>query len=216
MEGAIAATDDRPRIFVVDDDAGVRESFLRQVRREGWDAEGFATAREFLRRAHFGGLGCALLEARLPDLTGSELHAKMISRGVNLPVIFVSAFGDVPTAVAAIRRGAVDFLVKPVEPETLLATIRQALVRHAAVRHSEARRQGLEERLESLSPRQREVLQLLLTGRFNKQVAQLLGITTKTVKAHRGAVMRKMGFKSLLQIPGGIGREVGGVSTGGE
>jgi two-component system, LuxR family, response regulator FixJ len=200
MGTAITMSEDRPRIFVVEDDRSVRESFVRQFHSVGWLAEGFASAREFLQRPCYRGIGCVLLDVRLPDAQGLELHSEMLARAMNLPVIFVSAFGDVPTAIAAIRKGAVDFLVKPVDEAVLFGAIRQALARHAALRYTQSRCEVIRGRLASLTARQREVLRLVIDGRINKQIAERLGIATKTVKAHRGAAMHKMGFRSVTVL----------------
>jgi FixJ family two-component response regulator len=187
-------------IFIVDDDDSLRHGLARRLRAEGWNVEAFASAAEFLMRPLYRGIGCALLDVFLPQLTGADLQMAMIARGDTLPVVFLAGYPDVPTAVSAMKRGAVDFLVKPVDDEILLATIAQAIERHGSEQHARLHRQVTEDRLARLSQREREVLNFVVSGRMNKQIAQSMGIAIKTVKVHRARVMQKMGAISVAAL----------------
>jgi FixJ family two-component response regulator len=146
------------------------------------------------------GIGCALLAQRLPDMKGTDLQIEMAARGINLPVVFQTAYPDVPTAVGAMKRGALDFLVKPVDDDTLLKAIRLAIERHVAERDLRLRRRVVEQRLANLSLRQREVLILVAAGYQNKQIAAQLGITVKTIKVHRREAMARAGVRSVPEV----------------
>ncbi|HEV8017211.1 MAG TPA: response regulator [Steroidobacteraceae bacterium] len=187
-------------IFIVDDDESLRRSLARTLRAEGWTVEAFASAREFLQRPPYLGMGCVVLDVCLPELTGPELHIEMLARGIRLPVVFLTGHGDVPTSVSAMKRGAVDFLTKPVDQATLLCTVAEAVERHGAERHDRQRREATDGRLARLSPREREVMNHVIAGSLNKQIAQSMGITLKTVKVHRAHVMQKMGVNSVAAL----------------
>ena len=187
-------------IFIVDDDESLRRSLGRTLRAEGWNVESFATPGEFLRRPRYTGIGCVVLDVCLPGLTGPELHVEMLARGIALPVVFLTGHGDVPTSVSAMKRGAVDFLIKPVDEAILLRTIAEAVERHGAQRSAQQRRQATDDRLARLSPREHEVLNHVIAGSLNKQIAQSLGITLKTVKVHRAHVMQKMEVNSVAAL----------------
>lgn len=189
-----------PTIFVVDDDDSLRRSLARLLRSAGWKVETFASGPEFLGRPAYPGTGCVVIDLRMPAMTGTELHAEMTARGISLPVVFLTAHGDVPTGVQAMKRGAVDFLVKPAEDETLLQTIRRGVERHAAEQADQRQRRGVEVRLSRLSPREREVLEFVIGGHLNKQIADKMGISLKTVKAHRARVMEKMQADSVAAL----------------
>lgn len=191
---------DVPTIFIVDDDDALRRSLGRRMRAEGWSVEEFASGAEFLARPAYDGVGCILLDVCLPGASGPELHLEMSARGNRLPVVFLTGHGDVVTGVTAMKRGAVDFLVKPVDDTTLLATIGAALERHGAERRAQQQRADTDERLARLSPREREVLRHVIAGRLNKQIAENLGITLKTVKVHRAHVMQKLGVTSVAAL----------------
>jgi FixJ family two-component response regulator len=191
---------DMATIFIVDDDESLRRSLARTLRAGGWTVEAFASAREFLRRPPYLGMGCVVLDVCLPELTGPELHIEMLARGITLPVVFLTAHGDVPTSVSAMKRGAVDFLSKPVDQATLLGTVAEAVERHVAERRHRQRRQAIDDRLARLSPREREVMNRVIAGSLNKQIAQSLGIALKTVKVHRAHVMQKMGVNSVAAL----------------
>ena len=169
------------------------------MRAAGWNVQSFASADEFLDpgRAAADGPGCLLLDVRMPGMRGPDLHRTMLERKIDLPVIFLTGHGDVATSVAAMKRGAVDFLEKPVTAEQLMGAIRVAIARHAADRQRAGDRREIEARVALLSRREREVMSHVIGGRLNKQIAADLAISLKTVKAHRAKVMSKMGAKSV-------------------
>lgn len=187
-------------IWLVDDDAGVLRGLQRLLSAEGFDTRAFADAAAFLA-AHDATLpGCAVVDVGLPGLDGLALQRKLAAEGRMCPVIFLTGQGTIPAAVQAMRGGAVDFLTKPADAETLLAAIRSALARDAARRSQlEADRQ-VHIRLVSLTPREREVMAEVVAGRLNKQIADRLGAAEKTIKVHRARVMRKMGVRSVAEL----------------
>jgi FixJ family two-component response regulator len=184
---------------VVDDDVSVRESLELLIRCSGWQPEVFASAREFLSRPRVLAPNCLVLDVTLPDLNGLDLQALVADR-IEMPIIFITGYGDVPMTVRAMKAGAVEFLTKPFPDDLLLTGIRDALSRsHAQLAH-EAQIRVLQERYVSLSRREREVMALVVGGRLNKQAGGELGISELTVKAHRGRVMRKMKANSLAEL----------------
>ncbi len=187
-------------VFVVDDDGSVRQGLMRLLRSAGWNVETFSSAREFLERAPFSETGCVVLDVRMPEMTGPELHDRMRDRGLSLPIIFLTGHGDVPTSVQAMKRGAVDFLLKPVDEEVLFQTIARAVERHSTEQARDSERQSIVARLARLSSREREVLERVIRGHLNKQIASALGISEKTVKVHRGRVMEKMEAGSVAEL----------------
>lgn len=187
-------------VFVVDDDEAVRRSLARLIRSAGWGIETFASAREFLERAPYSSTGCVVLDVQMPGMTGPELHWQMSERGLTLPVVFLTGHGDVPTSVQALKKGALDFLLKPVDDSILLQTIQKALVRHASALSQQCERQKIEARLSQLTSREREVMEYVIQGRLNKQIAANLGISLRTVKAHRGRAMEKMQVRSVAEL----------------
>lgn len=187
-------------IFVVDDDSAVRSGLARLIRSAGWNVEPIASAHEFLERAPTAGTGCVVLDVHMPDMTGPELYERLIESGISIPVIFLTGHGDVNTGVRAMKKGAVDFLLKPVDDEVLLKAIEQAVERHAIESRRSRERDGILARLGLLSEREREVLVHVLQGRLNKQIGADLGIAEKTVKVHRGRVMEKMQVRSVAEL----------------
>jgi FixJ family two-component response regulator len=184
---------------VVDDDVSVRESLELLIRCSGWQPEVFASAREFLSRPRVLAPNCLVLDVTLPDLNGLDLQALVADR-IEMPIIFITGYGDVPMTVRAMKAGAVEFLTKPFPDDLLLTGIRDAISRsHAQLAH-EAQIRVLQERYVSLSRREREVMALVVVGRLNKQAGGELGISELTVKAHRGRVMRKMKANSLAEL----------------
>jgi RNA polymerase sigma factor (sigma-70 family) len=187
-------------VFVIDDERSVRHALARLLRSAGHRVETFASAQEFLKREQYEGVGCLVLDVRMPGMTGPELFDRMSEKGLSMPVVFLTGHGDVPTSVRAMKKGAVDFLLKPADHEALLQTIRQAVARHASEQAREQTRQGIQARLDRLSPREREVMECVIRGRLNKQIAADLGISEKTVKVHRGRVMAKMEVASVAEL----------------
>lgn len=186
-------------VFVVDDDASVRNSLESLIKSAGWQAETFASAPEFLSRPRSVLPCCLVLDVRLPGLSGLELQKQLAERA-DLPIIFITGHGDVPTTVEAMKAGALEFLTKPLDDAVLLNAIRDGLeCSRNALRH-EAEMQAVRSRYESLTPRERDVMALVVSGLLNKQVGGELGISEITVKAHRGQVMRKMKADSLADL----------------
>jgi FixJ family two-component response regulator len=186
-------------VFIVDDDVSVRESLDSLIRTEGWHAETFATAEAFLSRPRVDAPSCLVLDVGLPDLNGLDLQKRLSDR-IDMPIIFITGYGDVPMTVQAMKAGAVEFLTKPFADDVLLNAIRGAIARSEAALADESNLRVLRERHASLSRREREVMALVVTGLLNKQIAGELNISEITVKAHRGQVMRKMKAKSLAEL----------------
>jgi FixJ family two-component response regulator len=188
-----------PIVFVVDDDVSVRESLELLIQTAGWHPETFGSAQEFLARPRATVPSCLVLDVTLPGLTGLELQEQLAER-VEMPIIFITGHGDVPMTVRAMKAGAVEFLTKPFEDRLLLDAVRGALDRSQAALQQEAELEGLRRRYASLTPREREVMALVVSGELNKQAGAQLGISEITVKAHRGQVMRKMKAGSLPDL----------------
>ncbi len=187
-------------MFVVDDDVSVREALELLIRKVGWQPEIFASAQEFLDRPRSLVPSCLVLDISLPGLSGLELQKRIAVERTDMPIIFITGHGDVPKSVQAMKAGAVEFLTKPVSNEELLASIGQALERSRAVLGHAAEIQELRDRYGSVSPRERQVMALVVSGLLNKQIADELGISVITVKTHRGKVMQKMKADSLAGL----------------
>lgn len=187
-------------IFVVDDDASVRRGLTRLLRSAGWNVEVHASASEFLERSPYSGTGCVVLDVSMPGMTGPQLHERMVEQGLSLPVIFLTGHADVFTGVHAMKKGAVDFQLKPVDDDILFQSIRQAVERHAAEQAIQVQRHDIEARIARLSPRELEVMKHVVQGKLNKQIAADLSISEKTVKTRRGEVMKKMQADSVAQL----------------
>jgi FixJ family two-component response regulator len=191
---------ERERVFVVDDDAGVRKSLTRLLRSAGFEGLAFASPEEFLRHLEPRAEGCVILDVAMPGLDGLSLQRELSVRGAELPVVFLTGHGDVPKSVQALKGGAIDFLTKPIEDEILLSAVSRALEAGRAGRNDRKERDAIRERLASLTPREREVFDGVVAGRLNKQIGGELGISEKTVKVHRGRVMEKMSADSLAAL----------------
>jgi len=190
----------KPIVFVVDDDVWVRESLETLIRDEGWQPETFSSAQQFLDRPRALSPSCLVLDISLPGLNGLELQKRVAVERTDMPIIFITGHGDIPMSVGAMKAGAVEFLTKPFNDEVLLTAIRQALERSRLALAQEAEMQELRDRYASLTPREMQVMALVVSGLLNKQVGGELGISEKTVKAHRGQVMQKMKANSVADL----------------
>jgi FixJ family two-component response regulator len=190
----------QPIVFVVDDDISVRESLESLIQFAGWQPETFASAGEFLARPRVGVPSCLVLDVSLPDLNGLELQKLVASERTDMPIIFITGHGDVPMTVQAMKGGAVEFLTKPFDDEVLLGAIRHAIKRSAAVLDDQAELSELRSDYESLTPRERDVMTLVVAGMLNKQIGLKLNISEITVKAHRGKMMQKMKADSVADL----------------
>jgi FixJ family two-component response regulator len=191
--------DAKPTVFVVDDDGSVRDSLRMLIEAAGWQPELFSSARAFLARPRIPTPSCLLLDFGLPDINGCDLQQLLVDR-TEMPIIFITGHGDVPMTIRAMKAGAVDFFTKPFINEVLLSAIRDAIGRSCAALCSAEYIRELRGNYASLSPRQREVMALVVVGRLNKQVGCALGISEITVKAHRGQVMQKMNAESVPDL----------------
>jgi FixJ family two-component response regulator len=197
-------------IFVVDDDPRVCEAICDLLASVGMEAAGFASIAEYTAFARPDGPACLVLDVELPDINGLEFQ-KQAAEAQHPPIVFITGYGDIPSSVRAIKRGAVDFLTKPFDEKTLLDAIQSALALDREARRSRAELAGLQQRLATLTPREREVLPLVVSGLLNKQAAQELGISEITLQIHRSKIMRKMAaasFADLVRIAGRLGIEV--------
>ena len=187
-------------IFVVDDDEAMRDSMTWLLEGEAYAVACFDSAESFLKARRDDMRGCLVLDVRMPEMSGLELHEKLEFLGSPLPIIFVTGHGDVPMAVSALQRGACDFIEKPFNDEDLLSRIRRALELDAELSARRRRDGAISHRLDQLTQREREVMQLVVAGKLNKQIADTLNISMKTVEAHRARVMEKMGVRTLAEL----------------
>ena len=205
----MSSGDTRPTAYVVDDDEAIRTLWRWLMESNGIAVQTFSTAAEFIAAYKAGGLACLVLDVRLPGMSGLELQDYLKHEGIEIPIVFVSGHGDVPTAVSAIKGGAVDFIQKPFGYREVLAIIQRAFERDAEIREKRAKRSQVTDRVAALTEREREVMQRVIEGKLNKVMADELGISVKTVEFHRAKVMEKMGADSvaalvqlMMQYPG--------------
>ena len=187
-------------VFIIDDDPLYRASAERLVRSVGFSVQGFESARDFLSSRRPNVPSCLVLDVRLPGLSGLDLQRELAEAGVHIPIIFVTGHGDIPMSVQAMKAGAVEFLTKPFRDQDFLDGIRHAIARDRIARRQHARNVDLRQRYQSLSPREREVFKCVVSGILNKQIADVLGTTERTIKFHRGRILQKMQGKSLADL----------------
>jgi FixJ family two-component response regulator len=189
-----------PTVFIIDDDRGMRQSIQDLVESVGLRAESFATGEEFLKRKRTNDPSCLVLDVRLPQMSGLDFQRQLAETGMQIPIIFVTAHGDVPMSVRALKSGAVEFLTKPFRDQDLLDAIQQALQRDRAAQEQQAEIHDLQERYGALTAREQQVMALVVSGMLNKQIASEIGASEATVKIHRGNVMRKMQAGSVVDL----------------
>jgi FixJ family two-component response regulator len=191
---------DQPIVFVIDDYTPVRNAISRLLRADGFVVAAFASADAFLAQYDSGAWGCLVLDLAMPAVGGLELQEILSQRGSLLPIIFLTAHGSIPQSVQAMKHGASDFLTKPVNDEDLLAAVRAAIQKHRAIREEQAELSEIRARLATLTPREREVLEYVVAGKLNKQIAGDLGTVEQTIKIHRAHVMQKMRVRSVAEL----------------
>ncbi len=191
---------DNPTVFIIDDDPSARRGLMRLVRATGFSAETFSSAKEFLDGEQRRDPGCIVLDVRMPSITGPELQHQLNRLEYHMPIIFISAHGDIRLATDTMKNGAMDFLTKPVDAELLLEAIRNALQQDRNQRGVIVERSELRRLLDSLTPREFEIMTFVITGMLNKQIAGELGIAEDTVKIHRGRMMKKVGVESVAEL----------------
>jgi FixJ family two-component response regulator len=191
---------DIPTVFIIDDDLSMRQAIQDLVESVGLLAESFATGGEFLRRGRTTSPSCLVLDVRLPQMSGLDFQSRLAETGTQIPIIFITAHGDVPMSVKALKAGAVEFLTKPFRDQDLLDAIQQALQRDRAAREQQTEILNVHERYKTLTPREREVMTLVVSGLLNKQIAAEIGASEATVKIHRGNMMQKMQVGSLIEL----------------
>jgi len=187
-------------VYIIDDDPSVRTGLTRIVKAAGINAESFESAGDFLSSDKYKEHGCILLDVHMPEMTGPELQEKLIEAGSSMPIIFLSAHSDVPTTAKTMKKGAVDFLEKPVSQEDLMAAIQISLEQDLETRSKRTEYNSILEQIRTLTPREHEVMTFVITGMLNKQIAAEMDISEETVKIHRGRVMQKLGIVSVAEL----------------
>jgi FixJ family two-component response regulator len=193
-------SDPQRMVFVIDDDRLVRDSIEDLLHSAGFTAQTFGSATEFIQGPRPDVPACLILDVELPDISGLDLQSELAKSGIDMPIVFLTGHGDIPMSVRAMKAGAVEFLTKPFGKQELLRAIEEALLRDGEARKQRSENFELQKRLETLTPRERQVLALVVTGRLNKQIAGELGTTEETIKVHRGRVMQKMYADSLADL----------------
>jgi FixJ family two-component response regulator len=189
-----------PTVFIIDDDPSVRKSLSRLVRSLGFGSESFASAEEFLGRERYDGVGCIVLDVRMPGLSGMELQDELVKGEFSMPIIFITGHGDIPMSVQAMKKGAVDFLPKPFDDDELLEAVQKAIEKDREAKAERSATRDILTRIERLTTRECEILRYVITGMLNKQIAFKLDIAEKTVKVHRGRIMEKLGAHSVAEL----------------
>jgi len=190
----------KPTVFVIDDDPSVLKGLARLLKSLGFNAETFASAELFLGREHYDGVGCIVLDVRMPGLNGMDLQDELSRADYSMPIIFITGHGNIPMSVQAMKRGAVDFLTKPFDDEELLEAVKKAIERDGTARAERAQVHDIRRRIDTLTPREHEILRYVITGMLNKQIALKLDIAEKTVKIHRGRIMEKLRVDSVADL----------------
>jgi FixJ family two-component response regulator len=193
-------TEALPTVFIVDDDRGLRQAIQDLVESVGLRAESFASGEDFLRAKRMNRPSCLVLDVRLPQMSGLDFQQRLTETGIQIPIIFITAHGDIPMSVRALKSGALEFLTKPFRDQDLLDAIHQALERDRVAREQQSEIRNLQERVRTLTAREQEVMNLVVSGMLNKQIASEIGTSEATVKIHRGNVMRKMKAGSVVDL----------------
>ena len=193
-------TEALPTVFIVDDDRGLRQAIHDLVESVGLRAESFASGEDFLRAKRMNRPSCLVLDVRLPQMSGLDFQQRLTETGIQIPIIFITAHGDIPMSVRALKSGALEFLTKPFRDQDLLDAIHQALERDRVARELQSEIHNLQERVRTLTAREQEVMNLVVSGMLNKQIASEIGTSEATVKIHRGNVMRKMKAGSVVDL----------------
>jgi FixJ family two-component response regulator len=189
-----------PTIFVIDDDASMRRALSFLLESAGYKVETHSSAEEFLRREHYDGVGCIILDVRMPGLSGMDLQEKLIRYDYRMPIIFLTGHGELSMGVQAMKKGAIDFLTKPCDDEQLLGAVQSAIAKDMQARGNYKKKQEIRRRIELLTPRENEILRYVIGGMLNKQIAAKLGIAEPTVKIHRGRIMVKLCAESVADL----------------